>query len=66
VIDREKEERDRDNTRGKVMEMLLLLWDSFSEKNEGCGMKILEKNCQGWLNFGKIRNLKGEAFPAPN
>jgi hypothetical protein len=47
VIDREREE-DRDNTRGKVMEMLLLLWNSFSEKNEGCGMrKIFEKNCQG-------------------
>ena len=43
MIDREKEERDRDNTRGKVMEMLLLLWNSFSEKNEGCGMrKIFE------------------------
>ena len=54
MIDREKEERDRDNTRGKVMEMLLLLWNSFSEKNEGCGMRILEKKiARGWLNFGK-------------
>jgi hypothetical protein len=43
VIDREKEERDRDNTRGKVMEVLLLLWNSFSEKNEGCGMKFWKK-----------------------